>query len=119
MQKNGKLGEKFAAERLLSDGYAILERNYHTRYGEIDIIAQKGDILAFVEVKTRAKNFLARPCEAVGASKQKKLITSASIYLAANSSDKQPRFDVFEVVTEDKTGFCVLSYNHITNAFTL
>lgn len=119
MQRNGELGEKFAAEQLSRDGYDILERNYHTRYGEIDIIAQKGGILAFVEVKTRAKDFLARPCEAVNFSKQKKLITSAKIYLAERGTDKQPRFDVFEVITEAKDGFCVLSHNHMTNAFTL
>ena len=51
----GNFGEDFTAKFLKKSGYKILERNYHSRYGEIDIIASKGAVLAFVEVKTRTE----------------------------------------------------------------
>ena len=49
--ERGRLGEEYAARLLEREGYRILSRNFRTRYGEIDLIAQKGEILAFVEVK--------------------------------------------------------------------
>lgn len=58
--EKGRLGEEYAARLLEREGYRILSRNFHTRYGEIDLIAQKGEILAFIEVKTRAADSLSR-----------------------------------------------------------
>lgn len=117
MSQNGALGEQYAADWLQGRGYRIVERNFHTRFGEIDIIAEKGEVIAFVEVKTRAANALARPCEWVTASKQRKLIISAEIYLSRRKCSLQPRFDVFEIVTADKNRFDVIEAQLIENAF--
>lgn len=117
MPQNGALGEQFAAEYLKTKGYRILETNFHTRFGEIDIIAQKGDILAFVEVKTRAANMLASPAEAVTPAKRKKLITATLQYMQAHPGDLQPRFDVVSIVTASKSDFTVMDIMHLTDAF--
>ncbi len=117
MLPNGALGEQFAADYLKTQGYRILERNFHTRYGEVDIIAQKDDILAFVEVKTRAATMLSSPAAAVTPAKQKKLITAALQYMQANPADLQPRFDVVAIVTRSKSDFSVLNFMHLTDAF--
>ncbi len=117
MPKNGALGEAFAAEYLQKQGYAILETNFRTRFGEIDIIAQKGDVLAFVEVKTRAATMLAAPEAAVTFAKQKKLIMAAMQYLQMHPVDLQPRFDVVAITTASKTAFSVLELAHLTDAF--
>ena len=76
-----------------------------------------GGRIAFVEVKTRAANALARPCEWVTASKQRKLIISAEIYLSRRKCSLQPSFDVFEIVTADKNRFDVIEAQLIENAF--
>lgn len=117
MLQNGMLGERFAAEYLQKQGYTILATNFHTRFGEIDIVAQKGDILAFVEVKTRAATTLEPPEAAVTPAKQKKLITAALHYLQAHPADLQPRFDVVAITTASKTAFKVLDIVHLTDAF--
>lgn len=72
--EKGRLGEEYAARLLEREGYRILSRNFHTRYGEIDLIAQKGEILAFIEVKTRAADSLSRPAAAVSRQKQSRII---------------------------------------------
>lgn len=117
MSQNGRLGENFAAEWLQRRGYRIVGMNYHTRYGEIDIIAEKGEFIAFVEVKTRSFDSLARPMEWVTASKRKKLILSAESFLLENPVELQPRFDVIEIITADKTEFKVKELQHYENAF--
>lgn len=117
MPQNGALGERFAAEYLQKQGYYILDTNFHTRFGEIDIIAQKGDILAFVEVKTRAATMLEAPEAAVTPAKRRKIITAALQYLQTHPADLQPRFDVVAITTASKTAFKVLDIVHLTNAF--
>lgn len=117
MSQNGALGEEYAADWLSQKGYNIIEKNFNTRFGEIDIIAQKGEILAFVEVKTRAANSIASPAEFVTPSKQKKLITAAEIYLSRSKTQLQPRFDVIGIVTASKSDFRVVELEHIKNAF--
>ena len=117
MPQNGSLGEQYAAQALQKKGYRIAEMNFRCRYGEIDIIAEKDGYIAFVEVKTRAANSLYSPGEAVTASKQRKIITTAQHYLLQSQSKLQPRFDVFEVVTASKNDFRVIKSDHIENAF--
>lgn len=68
----GRLGEDYAVSLLEQKGYQIIERNYHSRYGEIDIIAQNGKYIVFAEVKTRDENYQVSPLEAVTPGKQKK-----------------------------------------------
>jgi len=62
---SGKIGEDLAAHFLCKKGFGILERNYHSRYGEIDIIASKADLIVFVEVKYRKNCFHSTPSMAV------------------------------------------------------
>ena len=116
--ETGKLGEDYAAGLLLEKGYRILERNYHSRFGEIDIIAQNSEYLVFAEVKTREEHFSVSPLESVTAAKQKKLWKTALLYLQSHPTPLQPRFDVIGIVTEGE-GFTVKSAEHIQNAFSL
>ena len=88
----GNFGEDFTSKFLKKSGYKILERNYHSRYGEIDIIASKGAVLAFVEVKTRTEGSLFKGREAVDFFKSQKCLKSAQIYVAKNPTELQPRF---------------------------
>lgn len=115
----GDLGETKAAEFLESKGCRIVCRNYHCRYGEIDIIAQTDEYILFVEVKTRARNGFGTPAEAVDRKKQKKLIITAYDFLGKNPKELQPRFDVAEVVTPSSGDFASCEINYIKNAFTL
>lgn len=88
----GQQGEALAAEYLHARGYQIMECNYRTTYGEIDLIALQpaglagadGEVLVFVEVKTRSSNAYGYPEEAVTASKQAHLIQSAQAYIQAH-----------------------------------
>lgn len=115
----GDRGEQCAADYLSGKGYAILCRNYHCRYGEIDMIAADAEYIVFVEVKTRAKHSYGAPSEAVDRRKRKKLILTAYDYLGKHPADLQPRFDVVEVVTAAVGNFSSISLNHIENAFIL
>lgn len=93
----GRWGEDAAAAYMKKNGYKIIGRNYSCRMGEIDIIAEKGRYLAFVEVKTRKNDAFAAAAEFVTAAKQRRLAAAAEMWLGQNPSKKQPRFDVAEV----------------------
>ncbi len=112
----GKIAEDFTSDYLVKHGYEIVARNYHSRFGEIDIIAKDKDFIVFVEVKARKKNGLTNPLEAVTKSKQVKIIKTAQLFLLQNFFDLQPRFDVAAVHTVDKQ---VESIDYIRSAFGL
>jgi putative endonuclease len=100
-QQFGKKSESLAADCLIKNGYRILTQNYRTRQGEIDIIAQEGDTIVFVEVKARRSNRFGSPKEAVTLQKQKKISASALDYLkAANQSNAKARFDVVAICSD-------------------
>ena len=111
----GDQGEEAVAAALEKLGYAILERQFRCRWGEIDLIAQSPEgVLCFVEVKTRAPNALAAPREAVTPAKQRKLRRAASWYLARmDEDDRLCRFDVAEVFPDGAGG----RINYIAGAF--
>lgn len=111
----GSKGEDFAIDYFLSEGFTFLERNYHSRYGEIDIILENNEYIIFVEVKTRKYSVVSRGIEAVNKNKRIKLIKTALVYLLNNPSKKQPRFDVAEVNVDSKGIF--ENINHFENAF--
>ena len=77
----GALGEKIAAEHLTGLGYKIRERNFRSREGEIDIIAEKDDFLVFIEVRTRTSNSYGTPEESVTTQKKERLIALAEAYI--------------------------------------
>jgi putative endonuclease len=114
--KKGKLGEKIAEEFLLKSGYLICERNFHSRYGEIDIIAKCEKYLCFTEVKARSCDDFASPIDYVDKFKCRRIIKTAIIYLSKNISHLQPRFDVIEILFS-KYDKCKIKIRHVKNAF--
>lgn len=93
----GLWGEEQAARHLRWRGYRILTTRYRCREGEIDLVAQRGSYLCFVEVKLRKDNKMAEAREFVTPAKQRKVRTAAMYYLMEHPTEKQPRFDVVEV----------------------
>lgn len=100
-REKGNFGETAAVNYLIGNGYKILGRNYRSRYGEIDIIAEDNGYTVFVEVKAR-KNFnMGLPCEAVNYHKQRQIVRMALMYIASKKLSECPlRFDVVEVVAD-------------------
>ena len=111
----GDKGERAALACYLKKGFSKVERNYRSRYGEIDIIVKNEEYLVFVEVKTRNTHSLTRPSEAVDRRKQHKLGKTAFSYMTKHPSMLQPRFDVAEVFYENGLFYV----NIIENAFSL
>lgn len=93
----GAWGEAYAAEYLRKKGYKVLANSYRSRFGEIDLIAQRKDVLAFVEVKLRKSDVFAEAREFVSFSKQDRLKKTAAFFLADFGDTLQPRFDVIEI----------------------
>ena len=109
----GIKGESAVARYLKLRFYRILERNYDSRYGELDIIASNWKYLCFVEVKTRSEKSLGSPAEYVDKYKQNRLIKTAFSYLKRNPTKLMPRFDIAEVYHKDGK----FRINYIENAF--
>ncbi|MBI4358493.1 MAG: YraN family protein [Candidatus Omnitrophica bacterium] len=97
----GKLGEQIGEGYLREQGYQILERNVRSPFGEIDLVADDGGTLAFVEIKTRRDSTFGLPEEAVNKRKRKQLVRLASWYLARHPKlCPSVRFDVLAVQIE-------------------
>ncbi len=109
----GIWGEEIAREYLLAQGYAIGGTN--VRYGkvEIDFIAFKDDIVAFVEVKTRSTDFT-DPAEAIDKRKRARMVRAADAYLRNNNLSLDYRFDIIIVIGKPETGHTI---EHIPDAF--
>ena len=114
-QQLGPHGERACAQVLRKKGYRILDANYRTRFGEIDIIAEKKPYIIFVEVKTRSPRAIASPLEAVTPAKRQRVMRTASLYLASHPCALQPRFDVMEVEADAQGK--VREIRHMENAF--
>ena len=110
----GAYGERFTAEYLVKNGYRILRQNFCIRGGEIDIIAEKGDYIAFVEVKTRTSDYMVGGFEAVNKRKRRLIIKTAEQYSLKFPHDLQPRFDIAEVIVD---GLKIIGFDYIENAF--
>ena len=113
----GRWGEAVAAAYLREKGYEIVAANYRTRFGEIDLIACKGDMVVFVEVKLRASADFARPMEFVTPAKQQKIVLTAGQWLIEHGEGKQPRFDVIEIIAPERLNEPPVELRHIENAF--
>lgn len=95
----GKAGEDLAAAFLTKEGYRILERNFRSPLGEIDIVAVDRGTLVFVEVKTRSSNKFGSPEEAVNPRKQHQMTKAAQLYISRKRLFNSPaRFDVVAVI---------------------
>ncbi len=94
-KKVGDEGESFAEKYLRKRGYKILERNYRTPIGEIDIVAKDGEYTVFIEVKTRQSLQYGAPIDAVDRRKRERIRRLALLYLKHKKIDDSPvRFDV-------------------------
>ncbi len=109
----GKEGELMAVEHLLKNGYVIREQNYRFKKAEIDIIAQKAEVLAVVEVKTRSTDFFGEPYEFVKPKQQQLIYKAIDEYVIQNNLDVHVRFDIISIVISPKKK----SIEHLMDAF--
>ena len=100
--ETGRLGEERVCAYLTERGYRIVSRNFRIKGGEIDIVAENGDYIAFVEVKTRKRGSMVSGFEAVNRRKQGLVIRAAAEYLRRNPTILQPRFDTAQVTLGDE-----------------
>ena len=113
----GAWGEDRAALYLRLHGYRIVERNFRCRTGEIDIIARRGGVVAFVEVKLRKNADFGEAREFVTSTKQRRVISAAEYWLVKNPCELQPRFDVIEIYAPNVTDTLRPTNRHLENAF--
>lgn len=111
--KLGEIGEELAAEHLVKNGYDILERNYTYQKAEVDIIAQKGNTLVVVEVKTRSTADFGNPQDFLKPKQIKRLVMAVDAYINENDLDVEVRFDIIAIVIEGKT----VDLEHLEDAF--
>lgn len=109
----GKKGEQLAVDFLLKEGYNIIERNYRFDKAEVDIIAQKEDVLAIIEVKTRSTADFGNPQDFVKPKQIQRLVKAVDEYVTTNCLDVEVRFDIIAIVKE-KNQFHI---EHLENAF--
>lgn len=113
----GSWGEERAAEYLRKRRWKIVGMNYTTRFGEIDLIAENRNYIAFVEVKMRRNADFAQAREFVTPYKQRRIRLAAESWLDANPTKKQPRFDVMEVYAPEGLLTKEPVFQHFENAF--
>ncbi len=109
----GKKGEQLAIDYLIKKGYTIRDKNWRFQKAEVDIIAQKGDILAVVEVKTRSTDYFGNPQDFINPKKIKLLVTAINEYVISKDLDVEVRFDIIGIIkTKNK-----LKIEHLKDAF--
>ena len=97
----GKIGEDLAVSMLFAEGYTILERNFRSHYGELDIICQKEEVIYFVEVKTRTCDLFGEPDEAVNSIKRQRMRKTAEYYMMVKKLDTDVVFKIVEVMIRE------------------
>lgn len=115
-QELGRRGEDLAARLLAEKGYQVLDRNWRCEVGELDLVAQEDDCLAFVEVRTRRGRTMGSPEESITVAKQARLIDLADAYVQAHDWPGHWRIDV--VAVEIDAGGRLLRVEHYENAVT-
>ena len=113
----GAWGEALAAQYLRKKRYEIVACGYHSRFGEIDIIAKNRKFLAIVEVKLRKNTNFACAREFVDWKKQDRIRVTAEIYLSQHPTNLQPRFDVIEIYAPDGMDTVKPEIFHLEDAF--
>lgn len=111
----GKIGEEMAVRYLDEQGYIILERNCRLHHWEMDIVALKGDTIAFIEVKTRTTEDYGTAEEAVDMRKQRRMMSMADKYVRTHDRNEYPRLDIIAVVKNGDN----YEVRHTPNAFGL
>ncbi|WP_294271854.1 YraN family protein [uncultured Chryseobacterium sp.] len=110
----GKKAEDMAVEHLLRSGYKILSRNFRFQKAEIDIIAEKEDLIIIVEVKARSTDAFMLPQEAVKKSKIRLIVAAADHYLEEYNRNEEVRFDIITVLPDEERNLVI---EHIIHAF--
>jgi putative endonuclease len=111
-RESGQRGEELTCDRLVERGYRIIDRNVRRKFAELDIVAEDGDTLCFIEVRTRNDDALGHPAETVTLQKQRKIRRAAEAYLAMNKIPPRPmRFDVATVI------WSRMEFEYFENAF--
>ena len=110
----GQIGEDLAAEYLIKNGYIVRERNWHINKLEIDIVAEKGNRIIIVEVKTRALNTIVNPLDAVTPVKIRHMVNAANAYVRYNRLPHEVQFDIITVVGDNRENAQI---THISDAF--
>ncbi|WEK68824.1 MAG: YraN family protein [Candidatus Chryseobacterium colombiense] len=110
----GKKAEDLSVEYLQKNGYKILVRNFRFQRAEIDIIAEKDNLIVVVEVKARSTDAFMLPQEAVTKTKIKLIVSAANHYLEEFNKNQEVRFDIISVLPNDKGN---LNMEHIEDAF--
>jgi putative endonuclease len=102
-QTIGRSAEDLACRYLQEHGLSVIQRNYRTRYGEIDLIMRDRDATVFVEVRFRAKSHLVDPLSSIDSHKQQKLVRTASAWLQkhTDAGSAAARFDVIAISGQD------------------
>ena len=113
IKQTGSKGEDIASVHLEKKGYQILFRNWMFKHKEIDIIAKTKSELVIVEVKTRAKNSLISPLEAVSMKKQRFIIEATNAFIEKHNVNLETRFDIISIIYSNG-GYEI---EHIENAF--
>ena len=114
-KKIGSFGEMLVITYLENMNYEILDKNYNTNFGEIDIIAKDKKEYVFIEVKTRTSSKYGMPSEAVDFNKEKHIKKSSQVYVYLNNlENKYIRYDVIEVYFINKNKYYI---NHLKNNF--
>lgn len=111
--EKGRAGETLAAEYMQAQGYRIVEKNWHYRHLEIDVIAENDDFIVFIEVKTRKTDRYGQPEEFVTRQKQKNIIEAAGFYMKRSRCVKEVRFDIISVILDRGAA----SVYHIPDAY--
>ncbi len=112
----GDAGEQAAVGFLEKSGYQVVARNFRCPYGEVDVVAEQGELLCFVEVRTRSTAAWGDPSHTVSFAKQRKVAKAALHYLmqhGAQGKDRMVRFDVISVVGRGRSA----AVEHIPDAF--
>jgi len=109
----GKKGEQMAVDLLISNGYIIRARNYRFERAEVDILAEKDDILAVVEVKTRATTDFGNPQDFVKLKQIRNLVKAVDAFINETNMDLEVRFDIIAIVKNGQD----YSIEHLKDAF--
>ncbi|CAI8357230.1 MAG: Uncharacterised protein [Polaribacter sejongensis] len=109
----GKKGEELAIAFLIENDYKILEKNYRYLKAEVDIIAQKGTVLAVVEVKTRSTDYFGDPQDFVNPKKIKLLLSAIDYYVIKKELEVEVRFDIIAIIHKNNT----TKIEHLEDAF--
>jgi putative endonuclease len=110
----GKKGEAIARQYLLRKGWTILETNWRISRAEVDLIAKDGEVLVFIEVKTRSTDYFGQPAEFVESKKEMMLAGAASAYMEEIGHDWEIRFDIIGIVFQNEQQY---ELKHIPDAF--